>query len=89
MKHRPQFDELLDELENEYGAMVEILSGHGVDEIVDCAKLSNNGESPITYGDVEIDELGNMRALETVLTDAEDTKTLQSLDYIFQFKRKA
>ena len=40
-------------MENEYASMVEILSGHGEDEIIDTAKLANNGESPITYADVE------------------------------------
>lgn len=42
-------------MENEYASMVEIISGHGEDEVVDCAKIANNGECPITYADVDKD----------------------------------
>lgn len=35
--------------------MINILSAHGEDEIIDCAKIANNGESPITYADVDKD----------------------------------
>jgi len=83
VKHRAGFDDLLDELENEYQAMVEILSGQREDELIDCAKLANNGECPVTYADVHTDFQGNVVPKETVLTDAEDLKTTQSLDYVF------
>eukprot|EP00347_Sterkiella_histriomuscorum_P022181 403331390 len=88
VKHRPGFDELLDEMENEYKSMIEILSGHGEDQIIDCAKIANNGESPITYADIDTDFQGNVVPRETILTDAEDLKTTQSLDYVFEIKRK-
>lgn len=55
--------------------MVDILSGQDEDEVIDCAKLANNGESPITYADIDKDFQGNIIPRETVLTDAEDLKT--------------
>jgi hypothetical protein len=68
--------------------MVDILSGQGEDEVIDCAKIANNGESPITYADVDTDFQGNLVPRETTLTDAEDLKTTQSLDYVFQIRRR-
>lgn len=81
-------DKILDELENEYESMIKILSQNGEDQIIDCAKLANNGECPITYADVDKDFQGNFIPMETVLTDKEDHLTCQSLDYIFVIKRK-
>jgi hypothetical protein len=52
LKHRPDYDKLLDELENEYSTMISLLSKNGEDRVVDCAKVGNNGECPITYADV-------------------------------------
>lgn len=68
--------------------MMDILSDSGEDDIIDCAKIANNGESPITYADISTDAQGNIVPLETVLTDAEDLKTTQSLDYVLQIRRK-
>ena len=42
-------------LENEYKAMIDIVSGVGRDEVVDCARIAHNGESPVTYADVDSD----------------------------------
>lgn len=55
MKHRPGFDEILEELENEYKAMFDILSNDGEDVVIDCARMANKGHSPITYADVDKD----------------------------------
>lgn len=55
VKHRPGFDEILSELGDEYQSMMDILSDSGEDEIIDCAKIANNGESPITYADIATD----------------------------------
>ena len=68
--------------------MMDILSGNGKDEVIDCAKVANQGVSPITYADVTKDKSGNVIPRETVLTDAEDHSTTQSLDYIFDIKRE-
>ena len=73
-------------LENEYKAMIDIVSGVGRDEVVDCARIAYKGESPVTYADVDQDFQGNIIAGDTVLTHEEDHKTQQSLDYIFQIK---
>ena len=69
--------------------MLRILSANGVDEVLDCAKLANNNESPVTYGDIYNDFQGNPLPLETVLTDSEDLLTQQTLDYVFVVRRKA
>jgi len=55
--------------------MIDILSGEGDDEIIDCAKLANGGHSPVTYADVEKDFQGNLIPMETILTGFEDLKT--------------
>jgi len=53
--HRPDFDRYLDELENEYKSMVDVLSNKNEDKIIDCARIANNGECPVTYADVTKD----------------------------------
>jgi len=86
--HRPDFDKYLDELENEYKSMVDVLSNKDEDLIIDCAKIANNGACPVTYADVTTDINGNLLPKEIVLTDKEDYLTSQSLVYIFQIVRK-
>jgi hypothetical protein len=83
LMHRPDFDKYLDELENEYKSMIDVLSNKEEDLIIDCAKIANKGECPITYADVTTDLAGNVVPKEVVLTDKEDYLTCQSLDYIF------
>ena len=84
---KPGFDIVLEQLENEYGAMFDIISNKGEDEIVDCTRVAY-GESPVTYGDTDKDPNGKITPLEIVLTDVEDYHTCQSLDYIFIIRRK-
>jgi len=55
LTHRPDCDAILDELENEYKTMYNLLSKNGEDKLVDCARIANKGESPITYADVVAD----------------------------------
>jgi len=73
--HRPDFDKYLDELENEYKSMTDVLSNKDEDLIIDCAKIANGGECPVTYADVTEDLAGNIVPRETVLTDKEDYLT--------------
>lgn len=35
--------------------MIHILSNDGNIDVIDCSKEGNNGESPITYGDIYTD----------------------------------
>ena len=80
---RPGVDKMLDEIENEHTTMLNILSNKNEDIIIDCAKIANNGECPVTYADITKDLAGNIVPNEVVLTDKDDYLTCQSLDYIF------
>ncbi len=53
--HREGFDEVLSMLEDEYKAMYDIVSGVGKDDVIDCARMANGGESPVTYADIDQD----------------------------------
>jgi len=75
LMHRPDFDKYLDELEHEYKSMLDVLSNKDEDILVDCAKIANKGECPITYADVTEDQGGNIVPRETILTDKEDYLT--------------
>jgi hypothetical protein len=55
--------------------MIDILSNNGELEIIDCSRLAYNGISPVTFGDIEVTESGEMKPKETVLTDPEDLMT--------------
>ena len=56
-------------------------------EVVDHLMLANGGTHPTTYGDMKRDENGQMVPREVVLTDKADYESLQSLDYIFEFRK--
>jgi len=68
----------------EYDFLVESLSFHGRDEVIDWVHTSNNGDSYITYADYTEDEQGNRVPLELKLTSKDDLCSGQCLDYIFQ-----
>lgn len=86
--NKPEYSKILDEFEHEYRSMIQALSNKDEDLLIDCAKLANKGECPITYADVTTDQGGALIPREVVLTDGEDYMTCQSLDYIFQIVRK-
>lgn len=80
---------MADEIDNEYEPLCSILSANGEDQLIDCCKTGNNGVSPVTYGDtIEDKDDGTLVPRETILTDAEDLLSMQSLDYIFWIKRR-
>lgn len=66
----------------EYDFMIHVLSNYGENQIIDF--LRKDSESPITMGDIIIDEEGVKKPRETVLTAKDDLMTEMSLDYIFQ-----
>ena len=45
--------------------MISILSRDGEDEIIDIMRTYNNGESPVTFGDIIFDSKGKMIPRET------------------------
>lgn len=67
--------------------MVNLLSKNKEDVLIDVMRELNGGKSPVTFGDVGIDENGKEYPLETELVKHEDYCTQQSLDYIFEIKR--
>lgn len=52
--------------------MMEILSHKEHDEVIDVLRVANGGKSPITFGDVGIDEKGDEYPLETIMVKPED-----------------
>lgn len=67
----------------EYQLLMYILSGYEKDAVVDFLKESYGAQHPVTYSDVKIED-GKEVPMETVLTDKDDLKSQQCLDYIFQ-----
>lgn len=51
---------------------MEILSKNEEDQVIDVLREGNKGKSPITFGDVGIDENGQEYPLETVMVKVED-----------------
>lgn len=66
---------------------MQILEQQGRWEVIDHLMLANGGKHPTTYGDMKLDEKGQLVPKEVVLTDKEDYGSLQSLDYIFEFRK--
>ena len=55
---------------------------------MDIMRLADgNGRSPITYGDVKIDEEGNEVPMEIEMVKEEDHCSKLCLDYIFEIRR--
>lgn len=52
--------------------MIQILTNNFEYKIIDCAREANNGESPITYADIIVDDNGKAVPLETILTHSDD-----------------
>ncbi len=65
--------------------MFNILTKNQTEEVKDWLKISNQGESPITYADCHVDpETGEKTPLEIALTIGEDLFSEQCLDYFIQ-----
>lgn len=67
--------------------MMNILSRNKEDHVIDVMREWNGGKSPVTFGDLGIDEDGNEYPLDKELVKHEDYCTQQSLDYIFDIRR--
>jgi hypothetical protein len=48
--------------------MIEVLEGKHKDTLIDCARIANNGESPITYADYAHNDHGIETPMEVILT---------------------
>jgi hypothetical protein len=68
----PAFYRALDAYDREYQTMMDILSNKGEDEVIDVMKLTNDGEAPITFADIGIDENGHEYPLEMEMVCPED-----------------
>ena len=79
----PGFDSL-----KEYKTMIDLLSWNSF-QIIDLKEhLNDENGGPPTFGGVEVDHDGIKFPIESVITGESDLMTEQSIDYIFQFKRK-
>lgn len=61
----------LDEYDSEDDRLVSILSRDGEDQVTDLMR-THYGESPITFGDVKIEEDGSMIPLDNQMVHSED-----------------
>ena len=56
--------------------MTDILSGKQKDEIIDLARIANDGKSPVTYGDTTVcPHKGTKTPVEIILTNEADHLT--------------
>jgi len=73
--------------DSEYSMMMDILSNSKEDQIVDIIREAHNGESPVTFGDIKVDEEGRWFPTETQMVKEEDYCIQNCLDYIIEIRR--
>jgi exonuclease III len=61
----PDYNLALDDFAREYNVMMDILSNNDEDKVVDVLREAHMGQSPVTFGDVRVDEHGQIHPLET------------------------
>jgi hypothetical protein len=82
-----KFQEVWDKLADEHGFLVESLTRGGKFEIIDHLRENNGGDSnPVTYGDITGDG-DDWKPRDKALTGKKNEGSMQSLDYIIEFKR--
>ena len=79
----PEFDHL-----KEYKIMIKLLSNQEIFKIKNFKEdIRTDGEDPITFADVTIDDQGIEVPAEVALTHRSDLKSQHSIDYIFEFSK--
>jgi hypothetical protein len=73
--------------DSEYSLMIDILSNSKEDQIIDIIRESHSGESPVTFGDIKVDEEGRWSPTETQMVKEEDYCIQNCLDYIIEIRR--
>lgn len=69
---QPEFKVALDIYDKEYNNMIDIFSNKQEDQIIDVMRISNNGHSPVTFGDCFIDDHGVEHPMDQELVKVED-----------------